>query len=99
MSNEFVNTQTINEQALYDLAERSRKSQEEEDILRIAEMERSGQISAELLGVEQSVMDPIIQDEIREFAFERADNERFAALYERFFAPKYGPLRRVAVAA
>ena len=96
MSNDFENTQNINKQALYDLADRPNKTPEEEDIIMLSEMAGMSSILTELTGLDSRIITPIVQRNVRKFAIERADNERFARLYKRFFEADWGPITRIA---
>ena len=97
-SQEFENTTAINEQALADLAAMPNKSKAEEDIVRLAEIEMANRMIGEIASLPAELVASINQSQMRRFALERAGDERFRDLWDRFYAFEFGPIEGIKVA-
>ncbi len=96
MSTSFTNTTAVNAQMLYDLASKPHRSPAEDLIIRLAEIEDNSKQVADLMGVDHNTALLMTQQQIRKVALKHLKTPGFADLYDRFFSPIYGPIRRVA---
>lgn len=91
MTNEWTNVAAENNQALYDIAQKPDRSEAEEEILKIAQMQNTYQTVSSMTGVEITGATAI-----RRRAYELSNNKRFVELWDRFFGGTFGPLSRIA---
>lgn len=98
MSAEFTNTTALDKKALHDLAEKPDRSEAEDLILELAEIEQTAHLMADIAGMDSAFAASMAQRQIRRKALEHIDDKRFVLLFNRFYAKTYGPLQKVAVA-
>jgi hypothetical protein len=91
----FTNSEAINDQALYDIANKVDPSKAEELILKLRSVEAEGDTLVEL-GLPRDLVDAMTADSIRREALLHVRDREFAELYERFFSYRYGPIRSAA---
>jgi hypothetical protein len=96
MSQDFTNTDAIDEQALVDLANKPSRTEGEDQILRLAEEVKRWDLIQQITGLDSTMTGALAANDIRTQATQFAADKRFAELWDRFFLRDYGPIRRVA---
>lgn len=93
MATEFTNTSALNKQALVDLAERPDRSEAEDAILEIAQIQNTYSILTQITGLPISA-----SRAVRKRATEFVGNRRFVELWDMLYASDFGPLRMTVAA-
>lgn len=92
MSETFTNSTGMKERALLRLHDSNDRTEGEDAILRIAQMEQEGRNLAAMMGQSQDSLLGVILPRIRAEAMLHAEDPDFVYLYERLYARDYGPI-------
>jgi hypothetical protein len=99
MSQEFTNQDALSAQALIDLSNKETRSEGEDRILELVQVEAAQKFIGELVGIDPQLWGSITAGIMRQNAKKHAageDGRRFLELWDRLFAREYGPIARVA---
>jgi len=89
---DFQNKALLNQKSMYDLAQKPNRSGAEDAILHLAQIEQDGTFMMQASGLPKSISDGITSGRLRTAAMKYRNDRRFMELYDRLFAPTYGPI-------
>jgi hypothetical protein len=96
MLGSFESSAITDKRALLDLAGKADRSDAEDAILALAQIEESWRLIGDVLGLPAELRGALVGQRIRSEATKLVGDRRFAELYARFFERVYGPIRQVA---
>lgn len=99
MASKFENTAAINEQALYALANDPDRSDVEDVIVQLAQVQDAIPAIVEATGLPKDAVTALMMGEMRGLAAHYAQNRQFNEMWKRFFEYAFGPLTTIRTAA
>lgn len=96
MAASFTDRDQLKDQKLYALEQKNWRSEGEDAITLIGELEEQVKESARQAGVAQETLLAAVAPALRKYAMAYQNDKQFVALWDRLFAYTYGPLRRIA---
>lgn len=97
-ANRFENTSAINKQFLYRLANQADRTDAQDVILSLAQMDDSVDDIVAVTGLDTSTVRAIMGKSIRREAMKHADDREFQGLWRQFFEYAFGPIASIKAA-